>query len=71
MNQTLRTVNSILKPIERTTTSLISDPMTAEEVSFIEANRTILETRIEKKMVQTQAQKSDTIITSSSMAVKN
>jgi ERCC4-related helicase len=66
MNQTSRTINSILKPIERTTTSLISDPMTAEEVSFIEANRTILETKIEKKMVQTQAQKSDTITTSPS-----
>ena len=49
MNQTLRTVNSILKPIERTTTSFISDPMTAEDISFIEANRTILETRIEKR----------------------
>ena len=59
MNQTLRTVNSILKPIERTSTSFISDPMTAEDISFIEANRTILETRIEKKIVQTQAQKSD------------
>ena len=56
MNQTLRTVNSILKPIERITTSFISDPMTAEDISFIEANRTILETRMEKK-VQTQAQK--------------
>ena len=71
MNQTLRTVNSILKPIERTTTSFISDPMTAEDISFIEANRTILETRIEKKIVQTQAQKSDTITTSpSSMAAE-
>ena len=55
MNQTLRTVNSILKPIERTTTSFIPDHMTAEDISFIEANRTILETRIEKKIVQTQA----------------
>ena len=64
MNQTLRTVNSILKPIERITTSFISDPMTAEDISFIEANRTILQTR-------TQAQKSDTITTSpSSMAVE-
>ena len=63
MNQTLRTVNSILKPIERITTSFISDPMTAEDISFIEANRTILETRIEKKIVQTQAQKSDSITT--------
>ena len=53
MNQTLRTVNSILKPIERITTSFISDPMTAEDISFIEANRTILETRMEK-IVQTQ-----------------
>ena len=52
MNQTLRTVNSILKPIERTTTSFISDPMTAEDISFIEANRTILETRIEKKITK-------------------
>jgi ERCC4-related helicase len=59
MNQTLRTVNSILKPIERTTTSFILDPMTAEDISFIDANRTILETRIEKKTVQTQAQRND------------
>ena len=70
MNQTLRTVNSILKPIERITTSFISDPMTAEDISFIEANRTILETRIEKKIVQTQAQKSDSITTHSSMAAE-
>jgi ERCC4-related helicase len=55
MNQTLRTVNSILKPIERTTTSFIPDLMTAEEVSFAEANRTILEIRTEKKIVQTHA----------------
>ena len=70
MNQTLRTVNSILKPIERASTSFISDPMTAEDISFIEANRTISETRIEKKIVQTQAQKSDTITTPSSMAAE-
>ena len=59
MNQTLRTVDSILKPIERTTTSFIPDPMTAEDISIVEANRTTLKTRIEKKIVQTQAQRSD------------
>jgi Fanconi anemia group M protein len=58
MNQTLRTVNSILKPIERTTTLFIPDPMTAEDISIAEANRTTLETRIEKKIVQTQDQRS-------------
>src|ERR671919_3086152 len=42
MNQTLRTVNSILKPIERTTTLFIPDPMTAEDISIAEANRTTL-----------------------------
>ena len=63
MNQTLRTINSILKPVERTTTSFIPDPMTAEDISFIEANRTILETRIEKKIVQTQAQKTNNTTT--------
>ena len=59
MNQTLLTVNSILKPIKRTTTSFISDPMTTEDIFFIEANRTILEPRIEKKIVQKQAQKTE------------
>jgi ERCC4-related helicase len=52
MNQILRTVNSILKPIERTT-SFIPDPMTSEEISSIEASRTKLEARMEK-IVQTQ-----------------
>jgi Fanconi anemia group M protein len=52
MNQTLRTVNYILKPVERTT-SFIHDPMTSEEISSIEASRTKLETRMEK-IVQTQ-----------------
>jgi ERCC4-related helicase len=52
MNQTLRNVNSILKPMERTA-SFIPDPMTAEEISSIEVSRTKLETRIEK-MAQTQ-----------------
>jgi ERCC4-related helicase len=56
MNQTLHTVNSILKPMERTA-SFIPDPMTAEEISCIEVSRTRLETRTEK-MVQTQ--KTDT-----------
>ena len=67
MNQTLRTVNSILKTIERTTTSFISEPMTAEDISFIEANRTILETKIEKKIVQTQAQKTEGNTTTSAL----
>lgn len=65
MNQTLHTVNSILKPIKRTTTSLIPDPMTAEDISIAEANRTTLETEIEKKILQTQVRRSD-IITSPS-----
>ncbi|MPZ06492.1 MAG: DEAD/DEAH box helicase [Nitrososphaeraceae archaeon] len=52
MNRTLGTVNSILKPMERTT-SFIPDPMTADEISSIEASRTKLETRMEK-IVQTQ-----------------
>jgi ERCC4-related helicase len=56
MNQTLRTVSSILKPIERTS-SFIPDPMTVEEISSIEVSRTKLETRMEK-IVQTQ--KTDT-----------
>ena len=58
MNQTIRTVNSILKPVERTT-SFIPDPMTAEEISSIEASRTKLETKMEE-IVQTQAHKIDT-----------
>lgn len=57
MNQTLRTANSILKPTKRTASSLIPDPMTAEEISIIEVSRTKLETTMEKeKMVQTQTQ---------------
>jgi ERCC4-related helicase len=64
MNQTLRTVSSVLKPIERTTTSFIPDPMTAEDISIAEANRTTSETELEKKIVQTQVQRSG-IITSS------
>jgi ERCC4-related helicase len=63
MNQTLRTVSSVLKPIERTTTSFIPDTMTAEDISIAEANRTTSETELEKKMVQTQVRRSD-IITS-------
>ena len=59
MNQTLRTVNSILKPVERTSLSIIPDPMTVEEISSIEVSRTKLETRMEK-IVQTRAQKTDT-----------
>ncbi|MGA7367929.1 MAG: helicase-related protein [Nitrososphaeraceae archaeon] len=60
MNQTLRTVNSILKPVERTT-PFIPDTMTAEELSSIEASRTKLETRMEKKkIIQTQTQNTDT-----------
>jgi Fanconi anemia group M protein len=58
MNQTIRTVNSILKPVERTT-SFIPDPMTAEEISSIEASRTKLETKMEE-LLQTQARKTDT-----------
>src|ERR687898_808534 len=58
MNQTLRTVNSILKPVERTT-SFIPDPMTSEEISSIEISRTKLETKMEE-IVQTQARKTDT-----------
>src|SRR5919106_55302 len=58
MNQTIRTVNSILKPVERTT-SFIPDPMTAEEISSIEASRIKLETKMEE-IVQTQARKTDT-----------
>jgi Fanconi anemia group M protein len=58
MNQTLRTVNSILKPMERTT-SFIPDPMTAEEISSIEVGRTRLEARVEK-VIQRQALKTDT-----------
>src|SRR5918996_801293 len=58
MNQTIRTVNSILKPVERTT-SFIPDPMTAEEISSIEASRTKLKTKIEE-IFQTQARKIDT-----------
>src|ERR671919_2025393 len=58
MNQTLRTVSSILKPMERTS-SFIPDPMTVEEISSIEVSRTKLETRMEK-IVQTRAQKTDT-----------
>ncbi|HZD36222.1 MAG TPA: helicase-related protein [Nitrososphaeraceae archaeon] len=58
MNQTLRTTNSVLKPMKRITSSLISDPMTAEEISFVEVSRTKLETTMEKKkIVQTQTQK--------------
>lgn len=52
MNQSLRTVNSILKPLERTT-PFIPDPMTAEEISSIEVSRSKLETRMEK-MIQAQ-----------------
>jgi ERCC4-related helicase len=52
MNQTLRTINSILKLMERTA-PFIPDRMTAEEVSSIEVSRTKLETRMEK-VVQTQ-----------------
>jgi Fanconi anemia group M protein len=59
MNQTLRTVNSILKPMERTS-SFIPDPMIAGEISFIEASRTKLEARMEEKILQTQAGKTDT-----------
>lgn len=57
MNQTLRTINSILKPMERTA-SFIPDTMTDEEISSIEASRAKLETRMEKgeKIVQTQTQ---------------
>ena len=58
MNQTLRTVGSILKPMERIS-SFIPDPMTSEEISSIEVNRTKLEARVEK-VIQTQAQKTDT-----------
>jgi superfamily II DNA/RNA helicase len=58
MNQTLRTVSSILKPMERTTL-FIPDPMTVEEISSIEHSRTRLETRVEK-VIQTQAQKTGT-----------
>ena len=57
MNQTLRTVSSILKPIERTTTSFSSDLMTAEDISFIEASRKKLETGMEAIV---QIQKTDT-----------
>jgi ERCC4-related helicase len=52
MNQTLSTVSSVLKPMERTN-SFIPDPMTAEEISSIEASRTKLEAGMEK-VVQTQ-----------------
>ncbi|MGH9985299.1 MAG: helicase-related protein, partial [Nitrososphaeraceae archaeon] len=54
MNQILGTINSILRPMERTTSSIpVPDPMTAEEISSIEASRTKLEIRMEK-IVQTQ-----------------
>jgi Fanconi anemia group M protein len=56
MNQALRTVNSILKPMKRIA-SFIPDLMTAEEISSIEAGRTESDTRMEK-IVQTQ--KTDT-----------
>jgi Fanconi anemia group M protein len=59
MNQTLRNINSILKPMERTA-SFIPDPMTAEEISSIEVSRTNLETRIEEKILQAQAQRTYT-----------
>jgi Fanconi anemia group M protein len=68
MNQTLRTVNSILKPMERTTTLFIPDPMTAGEISFIETSRTELETRMEKKILQIQAGKTDTSAAPSTVA---
>jgi ERCC4-related helicase len=58
MNQTLRTISSVLKPMERTT-PFIPDPMTAEEISSTEASSTKLEARVEK-VIQTQAQKTDT-----------
>ncbi|MGH9974954.1 MAG: helicase-related protein, partial [Nitrososphaeraceae archaeon] len=49
MNQILGTINYILKPPERTTSSIpISDPMTADEISSIEASRAKLETKMEK-----------------------
>jgi ERCC4-related helicase len=47
MNKTLGTINSILKPMERTVTST-PDTMTTEEISFIEASRAKLETKLEK-----------------------
>jgi Fanconi anemia group M protein len=68
MNQTIRTVNSILKPVERTT-SFIPDPMTSEEISSIEISRTKLETKMEE-IVQTQAHKTDTTTTPPSMAAE-
>src|SRR5918994_345963 len=68
MNQTICTVNSILKPVERTT-SFIPDPMTAEEISSIEASRTKLETKMEE-IVQTQARKTDTTTPTSIAAEK-
>jgi ERCC4-related helicase len=47
MNQTLGTINSILKPMQRTA-SFIPDSMTAEEISSIEASRAKLEMKMEK-----------------------
>ncbi len=47
MNKTLGTINSILKPMERAVT-FIPNTMTAEEISFIEASRAQLETKLEK-----------------------
>jgi Fanconi anemia group M protein len=67
MNQTLRTVSSVLKPMERTT-PFIPDPMIAGEISFIEASRTELETRMEKKILQTQAGETDTPAAPSTVA---
>ena len=40
--------------------SFIPDPMTAQEISSIEASRTKIETRMEKKIVQTQEGETDT-----------
>lgn len=44
MNKTLDTVNSILKPMERSA-SFIPDPMTIDEISSIEASREKLDTK--------------------------
>jgi hypothetical protein len=68
MNQTLRTVSSVLKPMERTT-SFIPDPMTVEEISSIEISRTKLEARVEK-VIQTQTQKTSTPLPPLSTAVE-
>jgi len=46
MNKTLDTVNSILKPMERSG-SFIPDPLTVDEISSIEASRKKVDTKME------------------------